>query len=117
MIPDLGELLLEIDERNDISPIQKEQEKEKAHKLHADRSGTIHNFNQLLRAYTMYEKDVEYVVQEGKVLIVDEFTGRVLPGRRYSDGLHQALEAKENVRIERETQTLATITIQNYFRL
>ena len=117
MIPDLGELLLEIDERNDISPIQKEQEKEKAHQLHADRSGTIHNFNQLLRAYTMYEKDVEYVVQEGKVLIVDEFTGRVLPGRRYSDGLHQALEAKENVRIERETQTLATITIQNYFRL
>ena len=117
VIPDLGELLLEIDERNDISPVQREQEKEKAHQLHADRSGTIHNFNQLMRAYTMYEKDVEYVVQEGKVLIVDEFTGRVLPGRRYSDGLHQALEAKENVRIERETQTLATITIQNYFRL
>ncbi|SVC50893.1 uncharacterized protein METZ01_LOCUS303747, partial [marine metagenome] len=87
------------------------------HQLHANRSGTIHNFNQLLRAYTMYTKDVEYVVQDGKVLIVDEFTGRVLPGRRYSDGLHQALEAKENVRIERETQTLATITIQNYFRL
>ena len=70
-----------------------------------------------MRAYTLYEKDVEYVIQEGKVMIVDEFTGRVLPGRRYSDGLHQALEAKENVRIERETQTLATITIQNYFRL
>jgi Preprotein translocase subunit SecA (ATPase, RNA helicase) len=65
----------------------------------------------------MYEKDVEYVVQDGKVLIVDEFTGRILAGRRYSDGLHQALEAKENVKIERETQTLATITIQNYFRL
>ena len=117
VIPDLGELLLEIDERDDITPVEMEQEKEKAHQLHADRSGTIHNFNQLLRAYTMYEKDVEYVVQDGKVLIVDEFTGRVLPGRRYSDGLHQALEAKENVRIERETQTLATITIQNYFRL
>ena len=117
VIPDLGELLLEIDERDDITPVQKEQEKEKAHQLHANRSGTIHNFNQLLRAYTMYTKDVEYVVQDGKVLIVDEFTGRVLPGRRYSDGLHQALEAKENVRIERETQTLATITIQNYFRL
>ena len=70
-----------------------------------------------MRAYTLYEKDVEYVMQDGKVMIVDEFTGRVLPGRRYSDGLHQALEAKENVRIERETQTLATITIQNYFRL
>ena len=117
IIPDLGELLLEIEERQDLSSIEKEQEKEKAHQLHAERSGTIHNFNQLLRAYTLYEKDVEYVLQEGKVMIVDEFTGRVLPGRRYSDGLHQALEAKENVRIERETQTLATITIQNYFRL
>ena len=117
IIPDLGELLLEIEERQDLSSIEKEQEKEKAHQLHAERSGTIHNFNQLLRAYTLYEKDVEYVIQEGKVMIVDEFTGRVLPGRRYSDGLHQALEAKENVRIERETQTLATITIQNYFRL
>ncbi len=117
IIPDLGELLLEIQERQDLSSIEKEQEKEKAHQLHAERSGTIHNFNQLLRAYTLYEKDVEYVIQEGKVMIVDEFTGRVLPGRRYSDGLHQALEAKENVRIERETQTLATITIQNYFRL
>ena len=117
IIPDLGEMLLEIDEMGDLSSVQKEQEKEKAHQLHAQRSGTIHNFNQLLRAFTMYEKDVEYVLQDGKVMIVDEFTGRVLPGRRYSDGLHQALEAKENVRIERETQTLATITIQNYFRL
>ena len=117
IIPDLGELLTEIEEREDISSLEKEKEKEKAHQLHAERSGTIHNFNQLLKAYTLYEKDVEYVLQEGKVMIVDEFTGRVLPGRRYSDGLHQALEAKENVRIERETQTLATITIQNYFRL
>ena len=117
VIPDLGELLTEIDESEDLSPGDKEAEKEKAHQLHAERSGTIHNFNQLLKAYTLYEKDVEYVMQEGKVMIVDEFTGRVLPGRRYSDGLHQALEAKENVRIERETQTLATITIQNYFRL
>ena len=117
VIPDLGEMLLEIEEMGDLSSIEKEQEKEKAHQLHAQRSGTIHNFNQLLRAFTMYEKDVEYVLQDGKVMIVDEFTGRVLPGRRYSDGLHQALEAKENVRIERETQTLATITIQNYFRL
>ena len=117
IIPDLGEMLLEIDEMGDLSSIEKEQEKEKAHQIHAQRSGTIHNFNQFLRAFTMYEKDVEYVLQDGKVMIVDEFTGRVLPGRRYSDGLHQALEAKENVRIERETQTLATITIQNYFRL
>ena len=117
IIPDLGEMLLEIDERDDLSTADKDGEKEKAHQLHAERSGTIHNFNQLLRAYTLYEKDVEYVIQDGKVMIVDEFTGRVLPGRRYSDGLHQALEAKENVSIERETQTLATITIQNYFRL
>ena len=117
IIPDIGELLLEIDEKQDLDDSKKEIEKEKAHQFHAQRSGQIHNFNQLLRAYTMYEKDVEYVVQGGKVLIVDEFTGRILAGRRYSDGLHQALEAKESVKIERETQTLATITIQNYFRL
>ena len=117
IIPDLGELLLEVEERENLSDKEKEFEKEKAHQLHAERSSTIHNFNQLLKAYTLYEKDVEYVLQNGKVMIVDEFTGRVLPGRRYSDGLHQALEAKENVKIERETQTLATITVQNYFRL
>ena len=117
VIPDLGELLLEIDEKADLKENAREIEKEKAHQFHAERSGKIHNFNQLLRAFTMYEKDVEYVVQDGKVLIVDEFTGRILAGRRYSDGLHQALEAKENVKIEREPQTLATITIQNYFRL
>lgn len=116
VIPDLGELLNDIDNQN-LSATERAQEVEKVHQLHASRSGKIHNFNQLLRAYSMYEKDVEYVVQNGKVLIVDEFTGRILPGRRYSEGLHQALEAKENVTIERETQTLATITIQNYFRL
>ena len=116
VIPDLGEMLLEVDEKTDLKDNAREIEKEKAHQLHAERSGKIHNFNQLLRAFTMYDKDVDYVVQDGKVLIVDEFTGRILAGRRYSDGLHQALEAKENVKIERETQTLATITIQNYFR-
>ncbi len=77
----------------------------------------LHNISQLLRAYSLYEKDVEYVVQDNKVMIVDEFTGRLLPGRRYSEGLHQAIEAKEGVTIERETQTFATITIQNYFRM
>lgn len=117
VIPDLGELLNDIDNKTGLSSIERAREVEKVHQLHAERSGKIHNFNQLLRAYSMYEKDVEYVVQNGKVLIVDEFTGRILPGRRYSEGLHQALEAKENVTIERETQTLATITIQNYFRL
>ncbi len=117
IIPDLGEMLHDIENREDLSTLEKAEEKEKAYQLHAERSGRIHNINQLLRAYTLYEKDVEYVVQNGKVLIVDEFTGRILPGRRYSEGLHQALEAKENVTIERETQTLATITLQNYFRL
>jgi preprotein translocase subunit SecA len=117
IIPDLGELLDDIEAQQNLSSAEKSKRIEQAHQLHAERSSKIHNFNQLLRAYTMYEKDVEYVVQQGKVLIVDEFTGRILPGRRYSDGLHQAIEAKENVTIERETQTLATITIQNYFRL
>ena len=82
-----------------------------------EKSERIHNVDQLIKAYTVYEKDVNYVVQENQVKIVDEFTGRILPGRRWSDGLHQAVEAKEGVKIERETQTLATITIQNYFRM
>ncbi|NLE40403.1 MAG: preprotein translocase subunit SecA [Lentisphaerae bacterium] len=83
----------------------------------AERSERIHNVDQLLKAYCLYEKDTDYVVMDNKVFIVDEFTGRILPGRRWSDGLHQAVEAKEGVAIERETQTLATITIQNYFRM
>ncbi len=77
----------------------------------------LHGVEQALRAHTLYKKDVDYMIKDGQVLIVDEFTGRVLPGRRWSDGLHQAVEAKENVKIERENQTLATITLQNYFRL
>ncbi|HVP56538.1 MAG TPA: preprotein translocase subunit SecA, partial [bacterium] len=84
---------------------------------YAERSERLHNIAQLLKAYSLFEKDVDYVVKDGKVLIVDEFTGRLMPGRRYSDGLHQALEVKENVTVEQETQTFATITIQNYFRL
>ena len=115
-IPDLGEMLSDIDEK-DLSNDQKKLNKEKAYQLHSQRSGKIHYLNQLLKAYTLFDKDVEYVVQNGQVLIVDEFTGRVLPGRRFSGGLHQALEAKENVKIEKETQTLASITIQNYFRM
>jgi len=82
-----------------------------------ERSERLHNIAQLLKAYSLFERDVDYVVKDGKVIIVDEFTGRLMPGRRYSDGLHQALEAKEGVQVERETQTFATITIQNYFRL
>jgi len=117
VIPDLGEMLLDIDENDSLNTSEKQQEKEQAHQLHAERSSKIHTISQLLRAFSLYEKDIEYVVQDGQVLIVDEFTGRILPGRRYSDGLHQAIEAKENVEIKRETQTLATITIQNYFRM
>ena len=80
-------------------------------------SERLHAINQLLKAYSLYEKDVEYVIQDRKVIIVDEFTGLLMPGRRYSEGLHQAIETKEGVTIERDTQTLATITIQNYFKL
>lgn len=117
IIPDIGEEFAKIDERTELNPQEIQSEKDRIQRLHAQRSETIHNINQLLRAYSLFEKDVDYVVQDGKVQIVDEFTGRVLPGRRYSDGLHQAIEAKENVHIEGENQTLATITIQNYFRM
>ena len=86
-------------------------------RLFAERSERIHSVNQLLKAYTLFEKDVEYILQDGKVMIVDEHTGRVLSGRRYSDGLHQAIEAKESVKVEAATQTYATITLQNYFRM
>ncbi len=91
--------------------------KDKLQAVYAEKSDRIHTVHQLLKAYCLYEKDIEYVVQDGKVLIVDTFTGRILPGRRYSEGLHQAIEAKENVKVEGDTQTLATITLQNYFRL
>jgi preprotein translocase subunit SecA len=87
------------------------------HRRFAERGDRIHTVNQLLKAYTLFEKEEEYIVQEGKVQIVDEHTGRVLSGRRYSDGLHQAIEAKENVKVEAATQTYATITLQNYFRM
>jgi preprotein translocase subunit SecA len=97
------------------------QEREKRfndlHRLFAERGDRIHTVNQLLKAYTLFEREEEYIVQDGKVQIVDEHTGRVLSGRRYSDGLHQAIEAKENVKIEAATQTYATITLQNYFRM
>ncbi len=90
---------------------------EELYRDYAVKNEKIHDITQLLKAYSLFEKDVEYVVSDGRVIIVDEFTGRLMPGRRYSDGLHQALEAKENVHIETETQTLATITLQNFFRL
>lgn len=117
VIPDIGDEFVRIDEDQEASAEDKAQKKAELQKKHGQKSEMIHNITQLLRAYALYEKDVEYVVKDGKVLIVDEFTGRILPGRRYSDGLHQAIEAKERVRIEGENQTLATITLQNYFRM
>ena len=117
VLPDLPSEYMEIDARKDLDQKQKEQERAKAQENFSKRSEEIHTISQLLRAYSLYEKDVEYVVQEGKVMIVDENTGRIMAGRRWSDGLHQAVEAKEGVAIEKETKTYATITIQNYFRL
>ena len=93
------------------------EEKEELYSDFSIKSERIHTINQLLKAYTLFEKDVEYVIIEDKIKIVDEQTGRIMEGRRYSDGLHQALEAKENVKIEAATQTYATITLQNYFRM
>jgi preprotein translocase subunit SecA len=113
VLPDLSV----IDEDPNMSEEERLKKRRKIEKEFYDKGEKIQNISQLLKAYSLFEKDVDYVVSEGQVLIVDEFTGRLLPGRRYSDGLHQALEAKENVTIEGETQTLATITIQNYFRL
>ena len=116
VMPDLPTEFIEIEKRPD-TPEQKEQAKLAAQQRYEVVSEDIHAISQLLRAFALYERDVEYVIQDGKVLIVDENTGRVMPGRRWSDGLHQAVEAKEGVMIERETRTYATVTIQNYFRM
>ncbi len=117
MLPDLATEFSDLDKDPALTPEQREETKRKSQDRYSEISEEIHAISQLLRAYSLYERDVEYVVQEGKVMIVDENTGRVMPGRRWSDGLHQAVEAKENVNIERETRTYATITIQNYFRM
>ncbi len=117
VIPDIGEIFHDIDNNSQFSSNDRLAEKEKAQSLHAERSEIIHTINQLLRAYSLMEKDVDYIVKDGKVLIVDEHTGRVMHGRRFSSGLHAAIEAKENVSIERESQTMAQITVQNYFRM
>tara|TARA_Y100000748_G_scaffold304004_1_gene311254 strand:+ start:363 stop:3434 length:3072 start_codon:yes stop_codon:yes gene_type:complete len=116
VIPDIGDGFHKIEQtHSDLKKVA--QEKEQLQSLHAERSEKIHTINQLLRAYSLFEKDNEYIVQDGKVLIVDQHTGRVMHGRQFSDGMHQAIEAKEKVAIQRETQTVATITIQNYFRM
>jgi preprotein translocase subunit SecA len=117
LLPDVGSEIAIIESDPSCPAADKIQKKDAVYRLFADRSEKLHNISQLLKAYSLFERDDEYVVQNGQVMIVDEFTGRILPGRRYSDGLHQAIEAKENVKIEGETQTMATITIQNFFRL
>mgnify|MGYP001479194524 CR=1 FL=1 len=117
VIPDIGEIFHDIDNTANLSSTEKLSKKEEAQSIHADRSEIIHTINQLLRAYSLMQKDVDYIVKDGKVLIVDEHTGRVMHGRRFSSGLHAAIEAKERVVIERESQTMAQITVQNYFRM
>ena len=116
VLPDIGTEIAVIEKKK----LDKDAEAEEKEKLFQDfsiKSERIHTLTQLLKAYTLFEKDVEYVIMENKILIVDEQTGRIMDGRRYSDGLHQAIEAKENVKIEAATQTFATVTLQNYFRM
>src|SRR5712692_2551242 len=117
VLPDLINEFTEIDLDTTLSDEEKDKKKSERQQHCDEQAERIHNISNLLRAYCVFDKDVQYVVEENKVVIVDEFTGRKMPGRRWSDGLHQAVEAKEGVQIDRETQTLATITIQNYFRL
>ncbi len=117
VLPDLISEFTEIDLDPALSDEEKDKKKSERQEHCDQQAERIHNISNLLRAYCVFDKDVQYVVEENKVVIVDEFTGRKMPGRRWSDGLHQAVEAKEGVQIDRETQTLATITIQNYFRL
>ena len=117
VVPDLAAMLSELEGREDLGPEERIKTRDEIYRGYAKQNEQIHNIQALLKAYALFERDNEYVVQDGKVMIVDEFTGRLMPGRRYSDGLHQAIEAKEGVRIEGETQTLATITLQNFFRM
>jgi preprotein translocase subunit SecA len=116
VLPDIGVRLSEV-EKSEASAEEKMQLKEATLNEYAQKADRIHTVQQLLKAYTLFAKDVEYVIMDGAIKIVDEQTGRIMEGRRYSDGLHQALEAKENVKIEAATQTYATITLQNYFRM
>ncbi|MGA8265066.1 MAG: preprotein translocase subunit SecA, partial [Ignavibacteriaceae bacterium] len=118
ILPDLGTEMSHLENDTSLNEQDLIKKKDELYARYSESSDRIHTIHQLLKAYTLFEKDDEYVITEdGKIAIVDEFTGRVLPGRRYSDGLHQAIEAKENVKVERDTQTLATITLQNYFRM
>jgi preprotein translocase subunit SecA len=117
IIPDVGSAIAQIENKTELTTEQRLAEKEQLLLDFSIKSERIHTVNQLLKAYCMFDRDVEYIISDGKVKIVDEQTGRVLDGRRYSDGLHQALEAKENVKVEAATQTYATVTLQNFFRM
>ncbi len=117
VLPDVGSEIAEIENNSSLSPRQILEQKDELLQNYAVKSERVHTINQLLKAYAMFERDVEYVVIDNKVKIVDEQTGRIMEGRRYSDGLHQAIEAKERVKVEAATQTFATITLQNYFRM
>jgi preprotein translocase subunit SecA len=116
-IGDINEDYIRIEQDDSLSAAQKVEQKREVGALYEDKTEKIHNLGQLLKAHTLFERDVDYVVNDGQVIIVDQFTGRMMPGRRYSDGLHQALEAKEDVTIAKATKTVATITLQNYFRM
>jgi preprotein translocase subunit SecA len=117
IMPDIGTELAGIENQTDITDADKLKRKDELIKDYGVKAQRIHTVNQLMKAYTLFEKDTEYIIVDGKVKIVDEQTGRVMEGRRYSDGLHQAIEAKENVKVEDATQTYATVTLQNYFRM
>jgi preprotein translocase subunit SecA len=117
VLPDVGSEIAELEKNKSLTAEEKQSFKDDLHQNYAIKSERVHTINQLLKAYTLFEKDVEYVVMDNKVKIVDEQTGRIMDGRRYSDGLHQAIEAKEKVMVEAATQTFATITLQNYFRM
>jgi len=117
VLPDISSEIHRIEHDHEMEPQAKIDARQTIEREYAMKSERLHIVHQLLRAHALYEKDVNYVIQEGQVLIVDEFTGRTMPGRRWSEGLHQAVEAKEGVQVKGETQTLATITIQNYFRM
>ena len=117
VLPDISLTLSSIDKSSELAAEEKLQQKEAIINDYSVKADRIHTVQQLLKAYTLFDKDIEYVVMDGSVKIVDEQTGRILDGRRYSDGLHQAIEAKENVKIEAATQTYATVTLQNYFRM
>ncbi|OLD72454.1 MAG: preprotein translocase subunit SecA [Chloroflexi bacterium 13_1_20CM_66_33] len=117
VVPDISHAVHEIEHDEHLSPKEKIERRRQVEAEYAQKSETLHIIHKLLQAHALYEREVDYVVQEGKVLIVDEFTGRLMHGRRWSEGLHQAVEAKEGVAVQEESQTLATITIQNYFRM